>query len=353
MDAAGAERATLCGYSEGGPLSILFAASHPARTTGLVTIGSYARLQPTPDHPWGRSPEATQAWIEQCQQTWGGPVGLDLRGPSVAADARVRAWWGRFLRMSASPAAAVALIRMNVEIDVRHVLPAIRVPALVLHSAGDLALPVECSRYLAARIPGARYVELPGRDHLPWLEDGERILEEIEAFLTGARHAPEPDRVLATVVFTDIVGSTEEAARLGDRRWLDLLAAHHALVRRELARFRGREIDTAGDGFLAAFDGPARAVRCAGAIRDAVRALGLEVRAGVHTGECEIGREGLGGIAVHIGARVAALAGPGEVLVSSTVKDLVAGSGLGFVDRGAHALRGVPGEWRLYAVAPA
>ena len=349
MDTVGSERAALCGYSEGGPMCALFGATHPSRTSAVITIGSYARLRPTPEHPWGRTPEDVEEFVASCERDWGGPVGLDRRAPSIAADPRVREWWARFLRMAASPAAATALIRMNYEIDVRHILPALRVPVLVLHSVGDRALQVDCSRYMAARIPGARYVELPGVDHLPWGEDAPGILDEIEEFLTGVRRGPEPDRVLATVMFTDIVGATERAAELGDRRWRELLGQHHAAVRRELDRFRGREVDTAGDGFLATFDGPARGVRCASAVTEAVRGLGLEVRAGLHTGEVELIGEKVGGIAVHIGARVAAEAAPGEVLVSSTVKDLVAGSGLRFQDRGARTLKGVPGEWRLFA----
>jgi class 3 adenylate cyclase len=241
---------------------------------------------------------------------------------------------------------------MNWEIDARHVLPAIRVPTLVLHRTGDRAVRVEQGRCIAERIPGAKYVELPGDDHTPWTGDADALIGEIEEFLTGVRHGPEPDRVLATVLFTDIVGSTERAAELGDRRWRELITQHHALVRQQLERHRGREIDTAGDGFLATFDGPARAVRCAVAISHALRPLSLRIRAGLHTGECEAIGDKLGGIAVHIGARVAALAAPDEVLVSSTVKDLVAGSGLRFQDRGAHTLRGVPGEWRLFAVEP-
>lgn len=252
--------------------------------------------------------------------------------------------------MSASPAAAATLARMNGDIDVRHVLPAIRVPTLVLHSVNDQTVNVGAGRYVAERIPGAKYVELQGADHVPWLSDADVIADEIEEFLTGARHSPEADRVLATVLFTDIVGATESAAKLGDRRWHDLLDGHHALVRRELLRFRGREIDTAGDGFFATFDGPARAVRCACAISDAVRSLGIEIRAGLHTGECEVMDDKVGGIAVHIGARIAAHAEAGEVLVSNTVKDLVAGSGLSFRDRGAQTLKGVPGDWRLFAV---
>ena len=239
---------------------------------------------------------------------------------------------------------------MNGEIDVRHVLPAIRVPTLVFHSVNDRTVDVGASRYMAEQIPGAKYVELHGPDHVPWLSDAEVILDEIEEFLTGVRPVSEPDRVLATVLFTDIVGATERAASLGDRRWHGLLDSYHMLVRRELARFRGREIDTAGDGFLATFDGPARAVRCACAISDSVRSLGIEIRAGLHTGECEVMGEKVGGIAVHIGARVAAHARANEVLVSNTVKDLVAGSGLSFRDRGIQPLKGVPGDWRLFAV---
>jgi len=239
---------------------------------------------------------------------------------------------------------------MNTEIDIRHVLPAIRVPTLIIHRTGDLDIDAGGSRYMAERIPGARYVELPGNDHLPWVGDQDAIVDEAEEFLTGVRRGPEPDRVLATVMFADVVGSTERAAAMGDRRWRDLLEGYHALVRRELSRYRGREIDTAGDGMFAMFDGPARAVRCASSIRDAVRPLGLEVRVGLHTGEVEMMGDNAGGIAVHIGARVAAHAGAGEVLVSSTVKDLVAGSGLRFEDRGTQVLKGVPGEWRLFAV---
>ncbi len=352
MDAVGSERAALYGYSEGGVMCALFAATYPLRTTALVMHGSYARLRHGPDYPLGRTPEAHQAWLEDCQRGWGGPVGLDLRAPSLAGNDAARQWWARFLRLSASPAAAIALIRMNYEIDIRHVLPAIRVPTLLLHSVGDRAIDVNTGRYLAAHIAGAKYVELAGSDHVPWGEDADAILDEIEEFLTGVRHGPEPDRVLATVLFTDIVGATERAASLGDRRWRDVLEQHHAVVRRELGRFRGREVDTAGDGFLATFDGPARGIRCARALSDGVRTLGLAVRAGLHTGECEVMGDKLGGLAVHIGSRVAAAAGPGEVLVSSTVKDLVAGSGLRFQDRGLQPLKGVPGEWRLYALEP-
>jgi pimeloyl-ACP methyl ester carboxylesterase len=350
MDAAGSERAALFGYSEGGPMCTLFAATYPQRTSALIMAGSYARRLSAPDYPWGMNDEQLRAFCEAVERDWGGNVAMDVRAPTMVHDERFRQWWERYLRMSASPAAAAALTRMNAQIDIRDLLPVIRTPTLILHSVNDRTVDVGGSRYMAERIPGAKLVELRGADHLPWLSDGDAILGEIEEFVTGARRAQEPDRVLATVLFTDIVGATEKAAGLGDRRWHDLLDSHHALVRRELAGFRGREIDTAGDGFLATFDGPARAVRCACAISDKVRALGLEVRAGLHTGECEVMGDKLGGIAVHIGARVAALARPGEVLVSTTVKDLVAGSGLSFQDRGAQQLKGVPGDWRLFAV---
>jgi pimeloyl-ACP methyl ester carboxylesterase/class 3 adenylate cyclase len=351
MDAVGSQRAAVFGYSEGGAMCILFAATYPDRAAALIMDGSFARRTLAPDYPWGPTAEQQQAFIDQIESDWGGSVGIEARSPSLANDERYRHWWARLLRASASPAAAATLMRMNMEIDVRHVLPAVRVPTLVLHSINDRLIDVGASRYMAARIPGAKLVELRGIDHIPWGCDSDLIVDEIEEFLTGARPGAEPDRVLATVMFTDIVGATERASRVGDRSWHDLLDSHHALVRRELAHFRGREIDTAGDGFLATFDGPARAVRCACAISKAVRALGLEIRAGLHTGECELMGDKLGGIAVHTGARVAAEAQANEVLVSSTVKDLVAGSGLTFLDRGVQSLRGIPGEWRLFAVA--
>lgn len=350
MDAAGSKQAALLGYSEGGPMCMLFAATYPDRASALIMTGSYPNLKQGPDSPWGRTLEMQEQFIKAMETQWGGPVGIEARAPSMAHDERFRQWWGRWLRMSASPAAAASVIRMSYEIDVRHLLPLIRVPTLLLHSVGDKTMAVSGSRYMAERIPGAKYVELPGADHVPWLSDSDAIVDEIEEFLTGVRGRAEPDRVLATVLFTDVVGSTEKAAALGDRRWHDLLDSHNNAVRRELARFRGREVETAGDGFLATFDGPARAVRCARAISEAVRPLGLETRAGLHTGECEVMGNGIGGIAVHIGARIAACAGASEVLVSSTVKDLVAGSGLNFREFGLHALKGVPGEWRLFAV---
>jgi len=341
MDAVGSERAALYGYSEGGPMCALFAVTYPERTSALIMGGAYARLTRTQDYPWGPTAEQLETTVERIEREWGGPVGVDVRAPSMAKDERFRQWWGRLLR---------ALMRMSAHLDIRHILPTIRVPTLIMHSINDQIIDVGASRYMAERIPGAKLVELSGVDHSPYLSDAQVITDEIEEFLTGVRTRSESDRVLATVLFTDIVGATEKAASLGDRRWRDLLDAHHALVRRELASFRGREIDTAGDGFLAAFDGPARAVRCGCAIADGARAMGLEIRAGLHTGECEVMGDKLGGIAVHIGARVAALAGPGEVLVSSTVKDLVAGSGLSFKDQGTRPLKGVPGDWHLYVV---
>jgi pimeloyl-ACP methyl ester carboxylesterase len=350
MDAVGSERAALFGVSEGGPMSALFSATYPSRVSALVMHGGFPRRIRTPDFPWGPTEQERRAWIEQMRREWGGTFGLAARAPSMVGDERFSRWWGRLLRMGASPAAVMALVAMNDEIDIRHILPAIRVPTLLLHSMRDATIPIGASRYMAERIPGARLVELPSADHLPWLSDAEAVLGEIEEFVTGARRGVELDRVLATVLFTDIVGATEKATVLGDRRWRDLLDGHNLVVRRELARFRGREIKTAGDGFFAAFDGPARGVRCACAVSQEMQSLGLEVRAGLHTGECEIMGDDMGGIAVHIGARIAALAAPGEVLVSSTVKDLVAGSGLSFRDHGVALLKGVPGEWRLFSV---
>jgi pimeloyl-ACP methyl ester carboxylesterase len=350
LDAVGSERAALFGFSEGGVLCALFAATNPARTSALIMHGSYARLTWHPDYPWGPTDAERTAFIDDAVRNWGGPIGVDERAPSMAHDERFRHWWARFLRLSASPAAFSTLAQMNAQIDIRQVLPAIRVPALILHNVNERTLPIGGSRYLAQHIPDAKLVELPGSDHVPWLTDAEAVADEVEEFLTGVRRGPEPDRVLATVLFTDIVAASERAAALGDRRWRDWLERHHAMIRRALTRFRGREIYTAGDGFLATFDGPARAVRCACAITDEVRSLGIEVRAGLHTGECEIMDDKLGGIAVHIGSRVAAIAQPGEVLVSSTVKDRVAGSGLSFQERGPQQLKGIPGEWKLFAV---
>jgi pimeloyl-ACP methyl ester carboxylesterase len=351
MDAAGSERAALFGHSEGASMAILFAATYPERTAALVTFGAFACRVWHPDYPWAPTREQRQKSFDVIQRDWGGEVDMSDLAPSLAHDDAFRRRLSTYLRLSASPGAALALSRMNTEIDVRNILPAIRVPTLILHRTGDLDANIEEGRYIAARIPDAKFLELPGPDHLPWVGDQGEVVDEIEEFLTGIRPAPQPDRMLATVLFTDIVGSTERAASLGDRAWRDVLDQHHASVRRELAHFRGQEITTTGDGFLATFDGPARAVRCAVAIRDRLRESGLEVRAGVHTGECERMGDNIGGLAVHIGSRVAGLAGPGEVLASSTVKDLVAGSGIVFEDRGAYPLKGIPGEWRVFQVA--
>lgn len=352
MDAANSKKAALLGVSEGGPMCALFAATYPERTSALIMYGSYARWVREPDYPWAPTREDHERAFEAYEQGWGTAIGLRFFAPSVAKDEIFRERWAHFLRVAASPGAAISLYRMNIEIDVRHVLPTIRVPTLILHRSGDKLIDVGCGRYMAKSVVGAKYVELHGEDHLWWVGDSDAIVDEIEEFLTGMRHSPQTDRALATILFTDIVGSTELATALGDSRWNDLLQSYYALVRRNVTSFRGKEVDTAGDGFFATFDGPARAVRCACAIRDAVTHLGIEIRAGVHTGECEISGGKASGIAVHIGARVAAKAGGGEVLVSSTVRDLVAGSGLHFADHGTHALKGVGGEWRLFAAEP-
>jgi pimeloyl-ACP methyl ester carboxylesterase len=351
LDAVGSERAAIVGASEGGNLSILFAATHPERVHALVLVAVYAKRLWSPDYPWAPTPEQREQDTQLIEREWAGEMDVSQLAPSAAADPGLMRRITTFFRRSASPGAAVALNRMNAQIDTRSVLPTIRVPTLVIQRAGDREVNAEEERWIASQIPDAKYVELAGDDHLPWLGDSDALLDEVEEFLTGIRRGPDPDRILATVLFTDIVGSTERAAELGDRRWRELLAAHHATVRHQLEHWRGQEIDTAGDGFLASFDGPARAIRCACAIRDQVRTLGLEIRAGLHTGECERVGVKLVGLAVHTGARVAARAGPSEVLVSRTVKDLVAGSGIEFEARGTHSLKGVPGEWELFSVA--
>jgi class 3 adenylate cyclase/pimeloyl-ACP methyl ester carboxylesterase len=358
MDAAGSRRAAILGMSEGAPMTLLFAATYPERTAAIVIWGGIVTGEPTPDTPWVPPLEQRLDYAAELERTWGtleyGTHAVERFAPSRSGDPEDARRWARWARYGASPGAAAALVRMNASIDVRHVLPTIRVPALIVHRTGDRAVDVRNGRLMAERIPGARFVELPGDDHYPVIVP-EPFLSEVEQFLTGlwregAWDEPEQDRVLATVLFTDIVGSTQKTAELGDAGWRKLLSEHHTLVRRQLSRFRGRELDTAGDGFFASFDGPARAIRCACAITDSVRDLGIEVRAGLHTGECELIDGKVGGIAVHIGARVAAEARPGEVLVSSTVKDLVAGSNLEFEQRGAAELKGVPGEWQLFAV---
>ena len=349
LEAVGSERAAIIGISEGGPLSALFAATYPERTSALVMIGTYAKRVRDEDYPWAPTWEERGDFLREMREKWGGPVGIEERAPSRANDPVFREWWAEYLRMGASPGAAVALTKMNAEVDVRHVLPTVRVPTLVIHNRGDLCLKVEEGRYVAARIPGARFVELPGRDHLPFFEDQETVLNEIEEFLTGARHVREPDRVLATLLFVNIVGGSDAAHC--SRHWRDLITRFRAHVSKEIKWFRGREVDMEGTGPLAAFDGPARAIRCACAVSEYAARLDIEVRAGLHTGECDLLEGGrMGGLAVEIGRAVRGRAEAGEVLVSHTVKDLVAGSGISFEERGAHSFDGLPGDWRLFRV---
>lgn len=350
LDDVGVGQAAVIGAGSGGPASCLLAASRPDRVAALVLLNAFARLGRAPDHPWGIPEYAKQHILREIEDGWGKGGAAEVFAPSLGDDPDFRAWFARFRRLGASPKRAVEGMRVMFETDVRHVLPSIRVPTLIVQRIGDLHVRVEHGRDLAEKIQGARYVELPGDDHFPWLGDTESILTEIEAFVGGHRRMSDAGRVVATVVFTDIVDSTGRAAELGDNRWRDLLDDHDEVVRRQLTRFQGREVKATGDGFFAAFDGPSRAIHCASAIRDAAGSLGLEIRAGAHTGECEIRGDDLGGIAVHIGARVGSLAHANEVLVSSTVKDLVAGSGFTFEHRGVHSLKGVPGEWTLYAV---
>lgn len=349
LDAIGSERAAIFGASEGGNMSIVFAATYPQRTTALVTYSVFAKRIWSPDYPWAPTPEERVAWLEGLQERWGGDADLRQLVPSVADDQPTREWFSRMSRHSVSLSAAVALGRMNTQIDIRAVLPTVRVPTLMFHPVDDHDVNIEEGRWMAARIPNARLVELPGADHVPYFQSADAVLDGVEEFLTGVRPAAGADRFLATVLFTDIVNGTAKAAELGDRRWAELVEAHHAIVRRELLRHRGSEVDTAGDGFFATFDGPARAVRCALEIRDALRGRGIEIRAGVHTGECEQIAGKTGGIAVIIGSRVRELAEPGQVLATSTVKDLVAGSGLRFGPIGSRRLKGVPDEWQIYS----
>jgi DNA-binding winged helix-turn-helix (wHTH) protein/pimeloyl-ACP methyl ester carboxylesterase/class 3 adenylate cyclase len=351
MEAVGSDRAALCGVSEGGPMSALFAATYPERTVALVMIGTYAKRIWAQDYPWAPTADERAHFYEEIQRHWGGPVGIEERAPSKINDAQFREWWATYLRMGASPGAAVALTKMNAEVDVRHVLPTIRVPTLVLHREGDMCLKVEEGRYVAERIPTAKYIELPGVDHLPFVGDQDALLNEIEEFLTGVRHTAEPERVLATLLFARIVDSPQHAAAHGASAWQNLLQRFRAHISREVAWFRGREIDMTGTGPLATFDGPARAVRCACAVSEYASRLGIEIRAGLHTGECDLLEENrVGGLAVEIGSEIRDRARAGEVLVSHTVKDLVAGSGLQFREHGAQAFEKIPGQWQLYKV---
>jgi class 3 adenylate cyclase len=351
LDAAGSEKAALFGVSEGGPMCMLFAASYPDRVSSLGLNGCAPRLSQATDWPWAASPDVQSSFVERVEKHWGEGSVLPLFVEGLVSDQREQAAIGRYERYAASPGAARTNLEMNFEIDVRAVLPAIRVPTLVIHRVGDPLVPIGAARYLAEHIPDARLLELPGDFHLSARpQAAEEVVGALEEFFTGTRRNLELDRVLATVMFTDIVGSTERASAMGDRRWRELLDEHDRSVRREIVRFQGREIKTTGDGFLSAFDGPARAIRCARAVTSVASQLGLDVRSGLHTGECEVRGEDLAGLAVHIGSRVAALARPGEVLVSGTVKDLVVGAGMEFQDRGEHELKGVPGVWKLFAV---
>jgi pimeloyl-ACP methyl ester carboxylesterase len=350
MNAADSKQATLFGYSEGGPMCALFAATYPERTDALVLMGSYARRQSAPDYKYGLTDENSEQLLEEIESAWGSPLDIEQRIPSLAANPRFRSWWAKFMRAGASPASAAALMRMNFQIDVRPILQSIRIPTLILHAKHDRVVDIGAGRYLAQNIPNARLVEIDANDHVPFGDSMVQILDEIQQFVTGRSDIHGDDRVVSTIMFTDIVDSTRVAAEMGDSTWRDSLDAHHVMVRRQLAVHRGTEIKTTGDGFHATFDGPARAIRCGQAICQSVETLGLKVRVGIHTGECvRLGGE-LEGIAVHIAARIGALAEAGQVLVSQTVRDLVAGSGIQFDSQGVHQLKGVDGEWTVCAV---
>jgi pimeloyl-ACP methyl ester carboxylesterase/DNA-binding winged helix-turn-helix (wHTH) protein len=348
MDAVGSERAVLIGVSEGGPMCSLFAATYPEKTTALVMIGTYAKRIRDEDYPWGVSLEDREKFFDLMRNDWGKPVGIEERAPTLAADENFRDWWATYLRMGASPGAAVALTKMNAEIDVRNVLPTIRVPSLVIHRAGDMCLKVEEGRFVASRIPGCKYVELGGIDHLPFVGDRDEILDEIEIFLTGVRHAEEHDRVLATVMSVKIVNPHEQAAEITN--WEDLMERSSVYVRRQIELFKGREVLFDENGLLATFDGPARAIRCAMAITDSARRLNIRAKTGLHTGECDVRGGRYSGMAVELAQKIASEAALGEVLASRTVKDLVAGSGLKFADYGAKSFKDIQGEWRLFKV---
>jgi class 3 adenylate cyclase len=351
MDAAHSDRAVVIGVGDSGPMAILFAATHPERVASLVVINTGARLTRGEDYPWGLTSEEVERFLARARETWGTGGLTDVFAPSVAEDDRYRQWWARYQRMGASPGRSVAMARLLFEMDAREILPSIRVPTLVLHRKDFRLFPIELGRYLGERIPGAKFVELDGADGFIYLGDMNGLIDEVEAFLTGVKRAPDIDRVLATVLITDMVGSTDLAAKLGDRRWREILDQHDEMVRAGLATYRGRLHRTTGDGILATFDGPGRAIRCAFEIRDQLRRLSIGLRMGVHTGEIELRGNEIGGIAVHIAARLMGEANEGEIIASSTVKDLVTGSEISFLDRGVRALKGVPNEWRLYQVA--
>lgn len=351
MDAVGSKRAALFGFSEGGGLCALFAATYPKRTSALILFGAFAKRIWSPDYPWAPTPEEREREYEQVEREWGNLMDLSHYIPSKMNDEAFAQRLATYLRRSASPGAAVALLKMNTQLDITRVLSTIHVPTLVMHRSGDLDADVEGARWMAGQIPGAKFVELAGQDHFAWIGDQDAVLDEVQEFLTGARRESDATRVLATILFTDIVDSTRHAHALGDKAWKALLERHDTLCESCIERSRGRLIKHTGDGIHATFDGPGRAVACARGILDGARELGVEVRAGLHTGECEIRGDESEGVAVHLAARVAALAEPGEVLVSRTVRDLVAGSNLAFTDRGSHALRGFPEEWQLYSVS--
>jgi pimeloyl-ACP methyl ester carboxylesterase/DNA-binding CsgD family transcriptional regulator len=353
MDAAGSEQAALLGISEGAAMCALFAATYPERAAALISIGGYARRTWAPDYPWGATEEQRRSFLEQIERGWGGPVALARRAPSLANNEQFRKWWATFLRLSASPGAALTLTRMNMEIDIRYVLPMLQVPTLIIHRTDDMAIRVECSQHLADQIAGARYVELPGRDHLPFVGDQDAILDEVEHFLTGVRPVRASERTLTTVLVIEIRGATQTAIRLNESWWSSIRDEYATLVRRELAESRGREVKTTDIGFLATLDSPARAIRCACDIVVEARSAGIEVGAGLHAGECEIAGDDVRGVAVQMAAGIMAFAEPGSVVVSQTMKDLVAGSDIAFQDLGTHPLTGIAGEWRLYRVGTA
>jgi pimeloyl-ACP methyl ester carboxylesterase len=351
MDAVGIESAALVASSDGGPLAVLFAATYPERTDHLVLINTYARRVASPDHPFSLTPEQYEGFAEAVAEQWGGPIAVDLIAPGWASDPEFRDWWAASLRASMSPAAARAMVAMNTSIDVREALPAVHVPTLVIHRTGDLATPVEGGRYLAEHIEGARLMEVPGEEHFPWLGDAETILGEVEEFVTGARTGAVSNQALASMLFTDIVSSTEKVAELGDRQWTTLLKTHDGIVHSEVTRHGGRQIKHTGDGSLCVFEGPARAARSWLSIASRVREIGLEIRGGLHTSEVELSNDDVRGLGVHIAARLMSLASPGELIVSSVVHDLSVGSGLEFSERGRHVLKGIPGEWQVYGIS--
>jgi class 3 adenylate cyclase len=350
MDAVGSQRAALFGVSEGGSMSVLFAATYPERTSALVLYGGIARGSQTDEISGELTREQDESRDNYWRKEWGGPINIEYLAPSLARDERFRQWWAKFLRFSAGSTTVINLLRMYAQIDISAILPTIHIPTLVLHRTADLAIEVEQGRYLAGHIPGAKLVELAGEDHFWWVGDSEAIVNEISEFLTGERPPVESNRVLATVLFTDIVDSTRRVAELGDQRWRDLLGSHHAMLSKEIGRFRGRYVESTGDGCLATFDGPARAIRCALALSEESRRMGLEIRAGLHTGEIELMEARIGGLAVHFAARVLGQAQANEIWLSHTVRDLVIGSGIAFNECGLHSLKGFPGEWRLFKV---